>query len=320
MLGKIISRSVLLVISTACVANAYIVPGEPGQLPGYQEPLPGYQQPDNGGNSGPGYQPPPPPPSHSNNPYEPANPYEPNPYEPNPNQPSYGSEVKTIYIGRSVRNERLPLRELAGLNSSFNGSEVLSVRGSVRPDISGRTVVQLVADGRVIATQSSPNYQINLMPNMRVLLGQTVRSLQLVVSGSLIINDLQIEISRNGGGGYNPQPPPPYYGHQRVDLNIYRATIGNDRIDLTQYINLSAYRGYAIEQVIISGSAQYGSSFVSLLVNSFNMGQVQFSNGYSQSQSMYLNQRPIIGQGADSLVLYTQGNMTVDHVTLVLSN
>ena len=95
--------------------------------------------------------------------------------------------------------------------------------------------------------------------------------------------------------------------------------VGNDRVDLTQYFNLAAYRGYAVTQVIVSGSAQFQVSFVTLLVNSFNMGQLQFNGGYSQRQAIYLSQRPIIGQGADSLVLATQGNMTIEHVTLVLA-
>lgn len=321
MLGQMISKAVLLVISTACVANAYIVPGGAAPLPGYTEPGPGSSYG----------------PQQPSNPYEP-NPYEPNPYEPKPGQPSYGNEIRSVNLNRIVRNERLSLRQLAGLGSAYSGSEVVAVRAYAHADQSGRAAnIQLVADGRIVGQQTTAGY-INIIPNQQLILGSSVRSLQLVVSGSLIIDQIQIEISRSGGGypQPTPPPPPPQYppqqpyppyppyppqqpSQQRVDVNVYRSMVGNDRLDIGQYVNLSQYRGYAVTQVVISGSAQYQTSFVSLLVNSFNQGQVQFNGGYSQQQSIFLNQRPVIGQGADSLVLYTQGNMTIEHVTLILS-
>ena len=307
MISKFFAKTVLLVISTACVANAYIVPAELAPLPGYEEPFPG-------DNSSP-----------CENPYEPCEPQYPgNPYEPQPNEPQYPDrpdygqgEVKRVFIGRSVRNERLPLRELAGLNSAYRGYEVVSVRGRTRPNSSATTIVQLVADGRVIASQTNPGYQIDLRPNIRAELGTVIRSLQLAVSGSTYIDDLEIEVVRGhgGGGGYEP---PPHYGQQRVDIAIHRSTYGNDRIDLTQYMNLSQYRGLAIQEVIVTGASEFQTSFVELIINSFNYGQATFSQ-YRQSQSIRLNNRPVIGRDASSIVLYTRGNMSVERVTLVLS-
>jgi hypothetical protein len=323
MFSRIITRSVLLMVSTACVAQAQFLPSDAAPLPGYHQPVPG-------GSNGPG--------SNDPNPYEP-NPYDPNPYEPQPSQ----QEVRTVYIGRSVRNETLPLRQLAGLGNQYNGSEIISVTADTRPDSPGQTVVQLVADQRVVAVQGNPGYQINLFPNTRIVLGQNARAVNLVVMGSTQIGTLRITIQRAGqypqpppppynpppgqnpppGTPYPPYPPPynppPQQGSLRLDLNVYRLTNGNDRIDLSQYVDLSQYRGYAVQSVEVTGYAQFQTSFVTLLVNSFDMGQqLQFT--YSpQTLSIYLPQRPIIGQGADSLVLYTQGNMTVQRVTLVLT-
>ncbi len=337
MFQKVLIRSLLLVISTACVAQAYIVPGEPAPLPAYDE---SNSQDNSGDISGPGqnhegYQSNP----SQSNPYEP-NPYEPNPYQPGrpgrpgqPGRPQYGNrEVKSVYIGRAVYNERLPLRELAGLDRNYNGAEVLSVRANTQPNSSSTTVVQLVADGRIVAQQINPGYQINLRPNMRLILGSNVRSLQLVVNGSTIINDLQIEILSgdgnnqpypNPGPGPGPITPPPHnnppgYGQQRLDINVNRTTFGNDQINLSQYVDLGRYNGMRITQVIVTASAQYQTAFVDLLINSFNQGHMQFSGGYMQQQSVWLQSQPI-GQGADSIVLYTRGNMTVNRVTLVLS-
>ncbi len=304
MFSKILSKAVLLIISTACVANAYIVPGLPAPLPGYEEPFPGDTN------------------EPCDNPYEPCQPQYPgNPYDPNPghdDQPDYGQgEVKRVYIGRSVRNERLPLRELAGLGSAYRGYEVVSVRARTRPNSNATTTVQLVADGRVIATQRNPGYQIDLRPQIRAELGTVVRSLQLTVSGSTYIEDIEIQVVRGngGGGGYDPQPG---YGQQRVDIRVDRSMYGDDRIDLTQYVNLSQYRGYAIEEVIVTGSSQYEVAFLDLLINSFNQGQATLSQ-YRQNHSYRLNNRPVIGRDASSIALYSRGNLTIERVTLVLS-
>jgi hypothetical protein len=335
MFSRLITTSFLLVVSTACIAQAQIMPGNAAPLPGYHEPMPG-------GSNGPGPQGP-----QSPNPYDP-NPYEPNPYPPQPGQPDL-QDVRTVYIGRSVRNETLPLRQLAGLGSQYNGSEIISVTADTRPDSPGQTVVQLVADQRVVAVQGNPGYQINLFPNTRIILGQTARSLNLVVMGSTQIGTVRITIRRAGqypqppppppppgqnpppGTPYPPYPPypppgqnpppynpPPQQGVLRVDLNVYRLTNGNDRVDLSQYVDLRRYLGFAVQSVEVTGSAQFQTSFVTLLVNGFDMGQqVQFTYN-PQTLSIFVPQRPVIGQGADSLVLYTQGNMTIQHVTLVL--
>lgn len=124
--------------------------------------------------------------------------------------------------------------------------------------------------------------------------------------------------------GYPPHEPPPYpgnpgYGRQQINLNIYRTVYGNDRIDLTTYFNLSRYRGWAIEQVIINGrTVGYGSAALNLIINGNNYGQAVFNSGSSQ-KTIRASRRPVIGMGADSIVLYTSGQMNVDRVSLVIS-
>lgn len=306
MLNQLLVRSILFIISTTCTAQAYIVPGQPADLPAYHENQTGdiNEPPDNQTNS------------------------DPNPYEPGHPGAEYSREIKSIYIGRSVRNERLPLREMAGLDRSYNGSEIISIQARTQPDSSSRTVVQLVADGRIVAEQINPGYQINLRPYQHLVLGSNVRSLQLIINGSTIIQEIQIEILRGGNGqpypGPNPGPitPPPHnppgYGDQRLDINMERITYGNDRIDLNQYINLNQYRGMTITQIIVTATPQYQSAFIDLLINSFNQGQLLFNGPYRQQQSVWLQNNLVIGQGADSIVLYTRGNMIVHRVTLLL--
>lgn len=274
-----------------------------------------------------------------------------NPYDPNcstqpgypgqPHDPDYNddqsSEVKSIYLGRSVRNEVLDLRRLAGLGVHYRGYEVVSVRARTRPDSPYTTTVQLLADGRNVATQVNPGKRINLVPTQRLVLGSSVRELEMYISGSTYIEEIAIEIRQTGGHqppqypdypNYPGQPhePPPYpdypnqpgYDEQRVELYINRSTYSNDRIDLGNYFSMQQYRGYRIEQVIVTANAQNNVALADLLVNGFNAGTLQFDR-YTNSESLYLHNRPDIGGAASSLVLYTRGNMTVQRVTLVLS-
>ncbi len=307
-----LAKIFLLVISVSYAAQGQLIPGPPG---GGGQPAPYPGDGHGGGGLVPGPRPPRPPrpPTPPQNPY-PGNPYPSDPYPSDPN-PGYGSEVKSIWIGRAVYNETLPLRALAGIGRQYDGWEVVSVRANTRSNSPYRTDVSLLSDGRVVASQVNPSYQIYLVPQLRTVLGDR-SNLKLNIGGEIYIEDIMIEIRYNGGG-YNPPPTNPGYG-QNIDINVYRSVYGNDRIDLTQYFDLSRYRGYRIQSVIVTATSRFNTGFVSLLVNGNNMGQIAFSSNYSQQGTIYLNRPAVIGQGADSLVLYTQGNMTIERVTIVI--
>lgn len=330
MLTKTLTKSLVLVISMASVANAYLTPGHGGG--GQQPPTPPhycenpYGPCDQHGNPI-GHNPPP----HTGHPHEPGYPAHPgqpplqpgyppshpgHPNYPHPSEPSYGNrEVKQIYIGRSVRNERLSLSQLAGLDSRYRGWEVVSVRGQTQPNSPSTTIAQLVSDGRIVAEQRNPGYMLNLQPYSSVVLGSS-NGLQLIISGSTYIDVIEVEIVNNGNG-YNPNPG---YGSDRVQINLNRQTFGNDRIDLTSYIDMYQHRGQRIDSIEIRARATYNVAVAEILINSFRQGAVQFNgNGYTESQTIYLNQSAIIGQGADNIVLQTRGNMTIESVVLHLN-
>lgn len=334
--SKTAIKAFLLVISISWSAQAYLVPGQPGggnrpapypgEGPGGGHLTPGHPgQPGHPGHPGrpgrpgrPGYPgqpdypvrplPPPPPPR----------PLPPRPLPPpppsNPGYPGYGSEVKRVYVSRNIYNETLALRQLGGIGQQYQGYEVTAVRVNLRPTYNTQTMLQLVSDGQVVATQYSSGYQADLYPQRLLVLDQTARTLQLAINGNVFVDSVDIELRRGSGGYY---PPPPGYG-QNIEINVYRSVYGNDRIDLTPHIDMIRYRGRVIEQVLVRASSRYNMGLISLLINGFNMGQAQFSGGLTQVATYRLNQPMMIGQGADSLVLYTQGDLTVEGVTIVL--
>jgi len=323
-------KAFLVVISVSSIVNAQLVPGPPGGGPNRPAPYPGDRP--GGGGPGPGnpgrppynpgrppheqppYNPPYYPPSRP--PYNPPSqpPYYPPaqpPYNP-PGNPGYGSELKRVYISRDVWNETLNLRLVAGIGREYQGYEVLSVRVNARPMNSGVTTMQLISDGRVVASQRDTGYQVVLYPQSRLVLDQNVSTLQLAMNGRTYIDNIEIELRRNTGG-YNP--PPPGYG-QNIEINIYRSVYGNDRIDLTPYIDMFRYRGRTIERIMITASSRSGG-VIELYIDGPIIGAVQFRSGYSEVATFNLSYA-VLGHNANNLVLLTRGELNLEHVTIVL--
>jgi hypothetical protein len=201
------------------------------------------------------------------------------------------------------------LRAYSGLGYNYSGAQVVSVRANLRTT-AYQTVAQLLLDGRVVATQMGASFEIDLYPQSPVVLDQTGSDLRLSINGNVYIDSIDIEVQ---SGNYSNIP-----GGQ-IDFPVYRSVYGNDRIDLTNLVDLSRYRGLRIQQVVVTGTVQYGSAALSLMINGLNAGNLQFTGGgYSQRQTLWLGNSPMIGNGADSLVLYTSGDMSVEQVSLIL--
>lgn len=123
-----------------------------------------------------------------------------------------------------------------------------------------------------------------------------------------------------GDPQYPPQYPPgnPGYGSETIDLGIYRSFYGNDGVDITRYIDMNRYYGRRIRSIIITGSAQYNSALIDVVLNGYVITTLQLSGGYSQQQRVRLNGQDL-GGAASSIILRTRGNLTIERVSLVLS-
>lgn len=228
--------------------------------------------------------------------------------------PNYGrQEQKIIYLGRQVANENLPLRQLAGIGEEYRGYTVESVVIDVRQS-GPRAEVSLVTDGRLEETAYSPRGRVTLRPRFGAVLGQDFRSLQLEVRGYTNIDSITINLTQ--GGGYD-RPDRPGRSVE-VPLYLNRRMYGNDRLDLTQYIDVNYYRGQRIESIEIEANPVFNTALLDLLINGFNQGQSLQFDRYNNRQVVY-PQNAVIGMGADSIVLYSRGDMDIYRVTLRLS-
>jgi len=130
------------------------------------------------------------------------------------------------------------------------------------------------------------------------------------------------------GGPWRPYPPsrppgppapPPNYGSFSVPVYVNRQMAPNDRVDIGQYINLYQYQGYRLVAVDVAAYANYNTALVNVIINGFQAGPTMNVGPYAQTYRAIPNGPLYIGQGADSIVLYTQGELVVQQVVLQLS-
>lgn len=289
------SLIVSLVLLSTAAASAYIVPGD-----------------RNGG----GVRPNPPrgttplptplPPPDRGTPY-------PDPYPNDPYDPGYGqTEQKSVFLNRRYINETLPLRQLLGLERQYNGYIVESVTVQVRgADYSSR--LELIVNDYTVDTAFSPSGLIGLFPRQGSKLGRDINTLRLRVVSVVDIESITVHLRAGQGGGY---PDDGGYGREEVvPLNVYQQMGAYGSLDLSRYIDLGRYRGLRIQSIEVEASARYGSALMSVLINGFNQGVTHNLNQYLQTYVTY-PQNAVIGRGAESIVLKTQGEQTIHRVIL----
>lgn len=234
------------------------------------------------------------------------------PVRPGPH-PGGRQDQKIIYINSRVVNEVLHLRQLAGLGEQYNGYTVESVVLDVRAS-GPRAELSLLTDGRLEETVYSPRGIVHLQPRFGTVLGQDIRTLQLDVRGVADIQSITINLVR--GDRYDRPGRP----GRTVDVPLYisRHLSGNDRLDITPYIDMNRYRGYKIEVLEVDASTFFGTSYIDVVINGFFQRPTLQVTRYSTRQALF-PQNAILGRGADSIVFYSRGDLDIHGVTLRLS-
>lgn len=227
--------------------------------------------------------------------------------------PGQQTEQKTLQIQRRVVNERLPLLGLANLDGRYQGYTVESIEVSIR-NSDPRTNMGLFINGNLDNWVRSPRGSVRLTPKFSAVIGQGIASIDLDVNGLVDMDWVVINLRRpDYGGGY---PPPTGPQRLAVPLNVARRMLGNDRLDLTAYVNMNQYRGYRIEAIEFEAASLMNVSFVDVVMNNNQQGARVQVGSWIQRYSVNLQNAEL--SRLMNLSLYTYGNMDIRSVTLYL--
>jgi len=216
-------------------------------------------------------------------------------------------------VGREVTNEVISLRQLADIGREFSGWDVLSVRAKVSTTSPDRTIAQLIADGNVVAEDANLGSSIDLVLSFPLVLGVNCEDISLLIEGTTYIEMIQVELRR---GEYYPAPV------EDLEINIDSAVTGSDFINLKNYVDTFRYSGRTVDHILVTSTnrQQEGQTDVTLLFNENEMGFAVFDAGYTQQQTIWLNNQVVLGASPeDTLMLRTNGEMTIDKIIIVLS-
>lgn len=245
---------------------------------------------------------------------DPGNPYEPNPYEPNPYEPGRGEVRRDIWVNRTVMNESFRLLDLAGIGFGYRGWQVMAVEVELNDARFANADLLLRTDGLVDDTQRANARFIQLVPRSGSRIGDDFRSLQLDVRGRVDMRRISVVLSDRGGWNPGPGPRPPRV--ETVTLNVFRSTYGDERMDLTRYIDMRRFAGAVVESVVINARADGRAALIDVLASGRTQGTLSL-DAYSRDYTLDLMSRPRL-DSFNSIELYTRGRLTVNTVTLRL--
>ena len=231
-----------------------------------------------------------------------------------------GTEQKVVNLYRRVTNETLALRQLANIGANYNGMRVQSIVVLVR-NSGPQADMSFLVNNQMQSSFRSPRGQVQFTPYGQAILGQDIQGLQLQVRGNIEIDQIIVNVQRQGNQPRppvpTPQPPPPPVRAVEVPVYLNQRHYGNSRVDVSRMVDMQRYRDYRIEEIVIDATPSYNTALMEVLINSFQQGPtLQFDVRYRQHRVYPMN--AVIGRGADSIILQTRGDILVHQVTLRL--
>jgi len=137
-----------------------------------------------------GYYPPVPQPYYPpGNPYYPPTPPPPPPVDPYYPPTSSYTQTVVINIGRAVANERI---HLGSYLQGYTGWRITSVHANPIPNSGGTTVVRLAVNQYVVASQTNPGRNLNLLPSDGIIPADG--DVELWINGSTSLNTILITV------------------------------------------------------------------------------------------------------------------------------
>lgn len=228
--------------------------------------------------------------------------------------PVHPMDTKVGYVGRWVNGEKLPLMRILNIDSGDYGKMIVAINVEIRQSNGAR--LDLLVDNRIEDSQGTQYATVPLRPRGQLRIGQ-FQTLQLGVMGQVYIDRVIVHLRGGGGGGGYP-PPPPSYDRQYLERHVNGQFQGQSRLDLNHLVNLQAYRGYRVVEVMMRGRTRHGNGMASVLVNNRVETQKQRVGVYSAIYTFHPFGGNVVGQDIWNLDLMMQGNFVIETVTVVV--
>lgn len=109
----------------------------------------------------------------------------------------YGADVTLRRkLSRNYRFDRIPLRQVMGIDNGYNGYSVAAVTVTTKRR-SGRGRISLIVNGqRVDSRRLSDGRVIFLTPNHNDVIGTEIRTMELAVRGQAFIKDIRVQLEK----------------------------------------------------------------------------------------------------------------------------
>lgn len=219
------------------------------------------------------------------------------------------TDQRSIELRQRYVNSRIQLRQLLGIDNRFNGYSIESVVVDVHGSTTN-TRMDLLINNQIQESAYTPVGRMTFHSLNPIVFGNGVRDAQTLDIGIAGLSDIDAITLNMIRPGTSPV-------QIVVPLNVFKRMYGNDRIDLSQYLDLNKYRGMRVVSMDIAGRANAGNALLNIVIG--NRSTVQGIAMSETQQAFTVNlQDVVIGQAEDFISLLNNGDLNIDTVTLKL--
>lgn len=231
----------------------------------------------------------------------------PPPGPPNPG-PNPGSEQRSVILRQRFINQTISVRRLLGIDNRFNGYSIDSVVVDVH-GINVGTQMHMTINGQIRESLLNPLNRVYFIPRFKAVFGAGVQDLGLYIQGLADIDAITLNMTRPSDN----QPE-----QVTVPMNIFKRMYGNDRVELSQYADLTQYNGMRLVALEITGRANAETAAVDVVIDNRNSTNSVELNSVLQTYTVY-PRNVVIGRDAAFIALLNRGDLNIDTVTLKLA-
>lgn len=226
-----------------------------------------------------------------------------------------GTIIRAAYLGRYFRFERIPLRQLLGIDGAYWGWQVESVIADIR---NGRgEQLDLLLNDQLIQYQNVYQGEVYFDLGHSYIIDQNIHSLQLGITQDIYIESVRV-VLRDPRYRHPGQPPGGgQYDEIRVPVSFARHLHSNDYVDLLQHVDLSTYQGYHIYGLQFYASPTQAHSTIDIYVNGYSAAPRMEISRFNNFYESYFQQITYLDYNT-RIELYNSEPLYIENFSVIL--